>query len=116
MNGTEKHIEEYHKENVKRLDNIQSTVDEQKRITEKHFEDDAVFQKDTNAAINQLNELLPIVREKLLPAYDNEQKNIMLAAWAKEKAKSVSFWLSILASFAGFVYGLLYVIKQFLKP
>lgn len=86
------------------------------KASEKLTEDHALWKTSTDNAINQLNELMPIVREKLLPAYEKELQRDMFLTYAKERAKSVSFWLGVLATIGGFLYGVLHIIKQFLKP
>ena len=75
----------------------------------------SVWKKKTDDAIHQLDELMPIVREKLLPAYEKEARRDMAISWFIEKAKTSRFWFGWLASLGVIVAGFIYILKQFLK-
>lgn len=67
----------------------------------------------TSKALEQLTELLPIVKEKLLPAYDREVQGEMAVKWLKERLSSLSFWIKGVMPFFAFIYGVIYLIRKF---
>lgn len=108
------YTDKFHKENSKRLDVITKTLKKQDEVlkdidknTKQHFKDDEAFQVytkkfqvDTNDVLVDLKELIPIVREQLLPAYqremDLERARALIAAETKKYGDWGKFFLTFM--------------------
>lgn len=101
-----------HKQNRKDYADIKDLITTEQGKINAHFAEDLVFQKRTDAALQTLNELLPLVKEKLLPAYEREKQDELAMKWLKERAGSLSFWLKTLTTVGAFVLGVIWLISK----
>ena len=119
------------KKNVEKIEKTQDEIRALRNSVElgnkemaQHFKDDLAFQARTDQAIQSLGALIPVIQEivpviqdKLIPAYKREEREQLLWQLLKEKAKNTSFWVGVIMSIGGFFYGVVWVIGKFLpKP
>lgn len=88
-----------------------------------HFKEDAVFQqktvdfqKKTSEAMHQLNEIVPIIKEQLLPAYNREVNAENAKKYLFERFTTWGGLAKTASTIGVFLLGILFIIKTFLKP
>lgn len=103
---------EMHKQNRLDIEEIKGMIKTGEGHMQQHFKEDIEFQKRTDEALQQLNELAPIIKEKLIPAWQREQQDEMAWAWLKQRATSVTFWLKSLTTLGAFVLGIIWLLSK----
>lgn len=121
--------DKFHKENSKRFDGITKTLKAQDVVlktlvknNQDHVESDADFQKDilafqvdTNKILKDLGELIPIVREKLLPAYQKEMDRERAYQIISQDREKYGDWGKFVLVIVGILGAIFTGIKIFIK-
>jgi len=100
-------------ETLKKIEENTKITRETKALLDEHI---AYAEKWKSSTLEQLNELMPIVREKLLPAYQKEMDKDTAKKILREDVDSFGFWLKfylVVAAVIGSVFAAikLYVIR-----
>ena len=69
--------------------------------------------------LSEMKEDIRRLREEIAPlqaSHKEEQRKEIAINWFKEKAKTMKFWFGWMSGVGLFFMGMIYVLKQFLKP
>ena len=100
------------KETLERLEENTRITCETKLALEEHITSAEEWKSST---FKQLNELMPIVREKLLPAYQKEMDKETARKILREDVDSFGFWLKFYLIVAAVIGSVFTAIKLYVK-